>query len=461
MLKEEDYGLTPYEKCDLTPFVALAVARNERAYAKASVLYYQNLAECEAAVYKNNHYKNSAITSCRAELQIKTRQVLGVFYTYGCDVFVDLLKRGWPQLSKGINNFNTLANVMKKTDLDNRTETLDNMVVSCFLFNTLKSGLPDALAPYKLAIAALCDTHDHKLDNADDKQKLDISAGIKAFPNGKRTGMDAIEDCTGGDSIIEAMIKLGYYMGFIPADYVDGLSITNDKKAYCVQLAEQVNNPDLIPALGFCALIFSAIIKDRKFMLTNHRDSLKAELNAAQVAVREAIGQKETMNERLNELERTLDELKKQKELLTRQNDKLMVALASHEGDSQEIAALRSALYDSDKAVENEDPVIEKLPELCSKHIVCIGGHQRWISQMARILPEVTFIPTDVTCDYSLIRNAEYIWFRADYIGHKQFVPIIDICRAQKIPVFYFSAKGASQCAKELVAKTFEYNKNP
>lgn len=54
-------------KLDLRPYLAAAVARNDRAYQRGRVIYYEHLAECEAAAHKSGCISHRAITACRAE----------------------------------------------------------------------------------------------------------------------------------------------------------------------------------------------------------------------------------------------------------------------------------------------------------------------------------------------------------------------------------------------------------
>lgn len=115
-----------------------------------------------------------------------------------------------------------------------------------------------------------------------------------------------------------------------------------------------------------------------------------------------------------------------------------------------ECEALREALYRSTEHITeseaNEKP--KHLPD--ELRIVCIGGHDRWITAMKTLLP-LTYIHADVTPDMAVIRNASAVWFFAEYMSHRQFTPIIECCRTNRVPVYYFSRSGAEHCAEEIL----------
>lgn len=170
---------------------------------------------------------------------------------------------------------------------------------------------------------------------------------------------------------------------------------------------------------------------------------LQLSLDKANKAIATVNGQKKLVESRLSDII-------SENERLSMENARLSAQLELFESYKQECAALREALYRSTEHIiePKADEKPKHLPD--DLRIVCIGGHNRWITAMKTLLP-LTYIPADVTPDMAVIRNASAVWFFAEYMSHRQFTPIIECCRTNRVPVYYFSRSGAERCAEEIL----------
>lgn len=406
----------PQQKVNVAPFIAIAIARNDRAYARARMLYYERQAECEAALYKNQDYRHEAITSCRVEYQIKARQVLGVIYVCEVKSILDVIKRGWPHISRVINNAGASPVAFRGRDLIDDSDPMDLAFIGFFYARLTEKPTPPEI---EQCIVSMSDLYAHRVDFIADTKTLNLSFGKKAFPNSKYTGTAALENAEGDGQIPQAAYQLADAKGIFLSDYLAGLSLSDEDKALAVSIAGEDRN--LIPVLGLFALLYKAIKADRKYMLQNHRESIQADLAVANQEAARAVHEKKAVEEKFAALTDTIAELKTRINDLEVQKSKLEHRLSEHDGDAQELSSLRSALYSAEQEDEQLAEVETFTPP--TQRIVCIGGHQRWVSQMAKALPNIRFISADVTLDYNVLNDAEAVWFKVDYMSHSQYTP--------------------------------------
>lgn len=167
-------------------------------------------------------------------------------------------------------------------------------------------------------------------------------------------------------------------------------------------------------------------------------------------------------------------QLKIENERLRAKNKKLvdMVScmLADHKADSKqmlllrhqielqekELSDLREAVYLLENDKSGEVPADESIryPYATPGKIVSFGGHDTWLKEMRRKLPNVIFVGPDSLPNIDLIRNADAVWLQINCLSHSDFFRIIKIVRQNGIPLRYFSFAGSEKCAEQLIKTT-------
>ncbi len=164
--------------------------------------------------------------------------------------------------------------------------------------------------------------------------------------------------------------------------------------------------------------------------------------------------QLETENARLRVKNREL--IEKISDMLASQKaDSKLVQLLQNQIELQakELADLREAVYLLKNDTISETPADESIryPYATSGKIVSFGGHDKWLKEMRKKLPNVMFISPDSLPNIDLIRHADTVWLQTDCLSHSDFYRIINIVRQNGIQLRYFSSTGSEKCAEQLV----------
>ena len=432
---------------DIRPYLAAAIARNSRAYARGRTLYNKRPAECEAESHKSGCKNHRAITSCRAEYEIKARQMLGVLCLYDEQDVTSVLAHGWRQIYSAIKNDKPINTKQYASDDD---EAADVLFVAAYFSLVLNKELSKDM---QKIMAELTQTYDQNPAETY-VSPADIMTGETWYP-ARASGTAALDGVLDSEKG-EAFEILAYMMGMDLADYLYGINLSKEEKGACVVAADGLDY--LARPLAYFAMLIKAIKADRRYLLNTHSEKLIID---AQTARTEAAQSREDATSAKKQLERellTISNLREQINALESDKRKLSAELAEHDGDAQELAALRSALYDAEQEQPESVDLVPAIP--FGLRIVCMGGHPHWIAQMKKILPDITYIGLEVSFDEQTLRNADAVWFRADYIPHKSYTPAITICRKAGVPVYYFPPRfGADKCAVEVCAQMNEMNR--
>ncbi len=141
--------------------------------------------------------------------------------------------------------------------------------------------------------------------------------------------------------------------------------------------------------------------------------------------------------------------------LVSRKNDSKQVQLLKHQIELQEkeLSDLRETVYLFENDNYRETQVDETIPYpyAISKKIISFGGHDAWLKEMRRKLPNVMFIAPDSLPNIDLVRHADVVWLQTNCLSHSDFYRIINIVRQNGIPLRYFTNPGPEKCAEQLV----------
>ena len=120
------------------------------------------------------------------------------------------------------------------------------------------------------------------------------------------------------------------------------------------------------------------------------------------------------------------------------------------QADRQELADLRSLVFNrQEEAIEEPTGKVE-FPYTAKSRIVVFGGHDSWAREIKPRLPNVRFIDRTMLPNAQLIRQADTIWIQSNALSHAFFYKIIAEARKYEIPVRYFSFASAEKCAEQL-----------
>ncbi|MGJ4851412.1 hypothetical protein ACH6CV_14310 [Bacillota bacterium Meth-B3] len=434
---------------DATPYLAAAIARNEKCRRRLQATFKLNRAACHAAARQSDYYNHPVIVSGRAEQAIMARRALGVLL---CALDVDdvlaILRDGWRPVWQALSAM-----------------PHDAAVSIPFILHGPKSRLTynQTIDMLVAAVTMVSKTGRALVGDKDTREVMDLLNGYDAFWKDVRPvftdrmhphkakarilfsgvvlpGETGIADAFGADRYRPVEL-LADAMGMSIDEYVDGIYLTSADQTACVLASD--GDDEAAKDLALWALTFRAIQQDRAFCLESFRDD---QVVAVEAARRDA---ERAENERKN----TIDQLtiaNKQIDELSRKLAAAEARAASLEADRQELAALRTALYAAQQA-ETGEPIPEaaRLRDL-PPGILSIGGRDTWARRMRELFPQAKFIPADVTFTDADVRGASELWFASQYMGHSDFYRAVSIARANNVPVRYFPSTGIEACARAL-----------
>lgn len=119
----------------------------------------------------------------------------------------------------------------------------------------------------------------------------------------------------------------------------------------------------------------------------------------------------------------------------------------------KELSNLREAVFELKDPSEYGDDIETSVqyPYITEKKIVSFGGHQTWLKEMRRKLPEVIFVGPESLPNVDLIRNADAVWIQTNCLSHPDFFRIINEVKQYGIPLRYYSSAGVNKCAEQIV----------
>ncbi|MDO4564858.1 MAG: hypothetical protein Q4C04_04520 [Clostridia bacterium] len=439
------------ERLDITPFLAVAMARNEKAYAQVKRRYNARVAECEAAALRGGKANHPVIASVRAEYEIKARQCLGVIATLdSLEDMRPLLRAGWKQIYDAVRSD---ANTRRAERIIAAIDDLDGACDAAVAYFAISAilGKPAPTDEWVMSTIGMRASYmSHRMEGRfsfEEIPEADRARSLEVYNSRVSRGSEAISE-EAEDDYGTSTYVLGDAYEFSIGEYIAGVEFNARDRAICYYLAD--GQPTLYQPFAILCLLIKALKLDRDYYLSNHAERIKAEAasqaQAAQEAAR-ALAEKETQRKHA---EQETARLKAEMEILERELAKKDKALQAHAGDAQELAALRDALYRAEMD-EDEIPFGEPAErDITSRRIVSVGGGVRWLAGMKAACPSVTFIPPDVTLDLEIVRRADEVWLQAQVIGHPLADTVRDCCRTHGVPLYYYSSLAVARCVADL-----------
>lgn len=433
-------------KLDLLPHLAAAIGRNPKCRIKLASVFANNRAVYHAAARKSSYYNHPAITSGRAEQTIMARRSLGILLNDDHDDAISILRDGWRPVWQVVASiprgepfdFAVIVPLLRCRQMTD-TQTLDCIVCALVLANG--SGHPVAtnecsnemmqlLLSYTQCVRPV---RGQRISMLDTQKAKELFHAI-SIPGEMGLGLAF------GEDRYEAVGILANNIGFALDDYIDDIALTPQDRTACVIAAK--GDDELAKDLALWALTMRAIRQDKAFCLDVYRDDQEVRLESALWEARKAREARATEQARAERAEARAAALEKSVAAEVARNAEL-------ESYRQELAALRSALYATQDAAEEDEPV-DAPARAIPANIVCIGGTERWAQRMREVCPGIKVLPADVTFSDADVRNASELWFLPQYLAHSDFYRAVNVARASRVPVYYFPSTGVAACARAL-----------
>lgn len=156
---------------------------------------------------------------------------------------------------------------------------------------------------------------------------------------------------------------------------------------------------------------------------------------------------------RIEKLERKIADLEKK---LQRAEENAMLARQAEEESAEQVKSLQ-VMIDRMISAEDEQETGEELETdvFDNLNIVCVGGHQTWANSMKKLHENVKIFDADgPTPPDESIKKADALWIQSNCLAHRVFYKVVNIARANKVPIRYFSYAGHIQCKKQILEDT-------
>ena len=120
-----------------------------------------------------------------------------------------------------------------------------------------------------------------------------------------------------------------------------------------------------------------------------------------------------------------------------------------------ELIALREFVYNHTSADENldlnEESRTEILEKIKDKKVCILGGTEKWIKRMKRMLPGWSFIGVD---DNSIgavgaLERADYIYIYTDALKHAQYYRAMNIVKSKGKVLYYLGSINIDECLRQ------------
>lgn len=145
--------------------------------------------------------------------------------------------------------------------------------------------------------------------------------------------------------------------------------------------------------------------------------------------------EKRTLEERINALEKELEESRKREEKLLREREKESV-LKKEVADENEV--LKKVLFKEEipvveKETMQEEVIFEKLKDL---KVTVVGGHSNFHTKLKEEFPKIRCVsPDEKTIDLSFLRNMDAVVFVTSYNNHIQFYRTKSVLKNTNVPL--------------------------
>lgn len=117
-----------------------------------------------------------------------------------------------------------------------------------------------------------------------------------------------------------------------------------------------------------------------------------------------------------------------------------------------ELSDLRELVYlQGQESTSENEPSDERIafPYTVTHRTVVFGGHDSWARAIKPLLPGTRFF-LHAAPQPDVIRNSDVVWIQANSLSHANFYKIIDVVRANNVPIRYFRFASAEKCAMQL-----------
>lgn len=450
---DSSVGIRPHA-INMLPYLAYAIADSPGAHRRLARHYDKpdDARRLYAAAWKTGEALSPAITSGRAQVYIAALRALGVLADGNTPDILSLLRAANGRLYQRVSAYlddgqpvdtkDILRHIHRATQGDDDQMVTD--ILLAFGVVVMRNGAFDS------------EQIKHLLSSYAYNRFINKQAG-EDVPDAEKNaarmfyGVSSVEGATGlyaaapddARATLDDLSLLLAASGISIDDYTRRVALDLDDLARCHQ---RYGDTPLAWLGAQILMVLKASAQDRDYLISADKSReigrLAAEHEEARAKAKEATAAADAQA-------RQIDQLRQQVEQLHLRADKAEAAHAARSGDAQELASLRSALWQAQHGegdVAPEQQAERDLPD----GILCLGGHATWAAQMQQELPQVTFIHADASWQDSQVRNASELWFNLGVMNHAQYYRAINLARQHNVPVNYFGSLSVPNSIRQL-----------
>ena len=103
---------------------------------------------------------------------------------------------------------------------------------------------------------------------------------------------------------------------------------------------------------------------------------------------------------------------------------------------------------ETDLDEQTREQIIDKIQE---KRVAVLGGTERWIKRMKRLLPAWSFVSVDDGNRGSLLalERADYIYIYTDALKHSQYYRAMSIVKNKNKMLYYLGSSNVDECLRQ------------
>lgn len=137
------------------------------------------------------------------------------------------------------------------------------------------------------------------------------------------------------------------------------------------------------------------------------------------------------------------------------ERDSLIESVDDAAIEHAELIALREFVYNTnihnEEADLDEESRTEVLEKIRNKKVTILGGTEKWIKRMKRMLPEWNFIGADDNSIGSLgaLERADYIYVYTDALKHAQYYRAMNVVKNKEKVLYYLGTSNIDECLRQ------------
>ena len=126
--------------------------------------------------------------------------------------------------------------------------------------------------------------------------------------------------------------------------------------------------------------------------------------------------------------------------------------------ERRELADLREIIFTVGVSEDEAERLWKKeghngkveFPYVAKARLTIVGGHDRFLSKIRKMLTGVRYISADQPINPDIIKNSDAVWVQTNHMSHPQYYSLVDVARKCGTPLRYFLFSGAEKCVMQI-----------